>query len=121
MVQELVSIDPTPPQSMSEIKKNQCIRGVDAVRNFVLQGWMLMGIWAPNFILTGEPGSQTVVLISFYGVEPSPAPDQLSGFANIQAETFFFMVVDLVLDDFYPDIVSWGEKNIQHLDFSDAS
>jgi hypothetical protein len=79
-----------------------------------LSGWTLRDIRGANFILTGLPGSQAVVIIDLYGAEhvvPPPSPERL---AVVDAKRFFDAFQTCVADD-YPSIHDWARQHLPRI------
>ncbi|KAJ7936934.1 hypothetical protein B0H13DRAFT_2649327 [Mycena leptocephala] len=88
-----------------------CILGLEAVRELALSGWTLRDIRGANFIFTGLPGSQAVVIIDLYGAEhvvPPPSPERL---AIVDAKRFFDTFQSRVTDD-YAGIHDWARQHL---------
>ncbi|KAJ7882919.1 hypothetical protein B0H13DRAFT_1890620 [Mycena leptocephala] len=87
-----------------------CTLGLDAVRDLALSGWILRDIRGANFILTGSPGSQAVVMIDLYDTEHirPPSPERL---AIVDTKRFFDTFQSCVSDD-YPGIHDWARQHL---------
>ncbi|KAJ6573459.1 hypothetical protein DFH09DRAFT_1362096 [Mycena vulgaris] len=88
-----------------------CTLGLDAVRDLALSSWTLPDIRGANFILTGSPGSQAVVMIDLYAAEHVTSPPSPERLAIVDAKQFFDMFQSCVSDD-YPGIHDWATQNL---------
>ncbi|KAK7026637.1 hypothetical protein R3P38DRAFT_2624502 [Favolaschia claudopus] len=100
--------DSTPVSDIREF----CVLGASAVKEFILGGWSLREIRSPNFILTGHPGSRTVVIIDLALSEPLHSCD-LTEFTTSQMQDFFYSFARGAFK-FDPALLTWARENFPH-------
>ncbi|KAK6967108.1 hypothetical protein R3P38DRAFT_3244693 [Favolaschia claudopus] len=97
--------DSTPVSDIREF----CALGASAVKEYILGGWSLREIRPPNFILTGDPGSRTVVIIDLVLSKPLIVAD-LTKYATYQMQSFFYAFA-FRATDFDPELLTWAKEN----------
>ncbi|KAJ6462380.1 hypothetical protein C8R47DRAFT_1225528 [Mycena vitilis] len=90
------TVDQVAESGAIEDLKQFLVLGVNSVRDLRLDGWSLVDVRGPNFLLTGEPGAWNVVMIELFDARYRNERKSIEAASEDQMYGFFWLFIECI-------------------------